>query len=447
MRIDAPVKTGIEYFFTVKSLMKGEKMSQDSPHPDGAAPAALKKTPLHARHLALGAKTAPFAGWDMPLWYAAGAVREHLAVVTAAGLFDTSHMDVILVSGSGAQALIDSAFTRDVSQPRPERAVYGLFLDAKGCCLDDAIFYPLPEGRIGLVVNAGMGQAIIRHLASLPGAKGVEPREPSPRLAKLDLQGPASVGIMRELLADPAAVLAGLPYFAFKGDFDLARSGVRLKDGTPLLLSRTGYTGEIGFEIFLPSDKVGEVWDTLLRMGGGLGVLPCGLAARDSLRAGAVLPLSHQDIGPWPFVNNPWSFALPTTPDGKGFAKKFVGDDAVLAAAATAKHTLPFVGMDQRRVETADGEVLLDGAPVGRILTIVTDMAIGRVEGKVVSVASPGKPEGWTPRGLACGFVMIDRPLPVGAKVTLRDKRRSIDVEIASDIRPDRTARRKLVNA
>lgn len=417
-------------------------MSQAAAQPDGASSSAPRKTPLHSRHLALGAKTAPFAGWDMPLWYAAGAVREHLAVVTAAGLFDTSHMDVIILSGEGAMAFLDGAFSRDLSSARPERAGYGVFLDKRGCCIDDAIVYPLSGGRLGLVVNAGMGQVVIRHLRSLPGAGAIDMREPSPRLGKLDLQGPASAAIIKELLAEPEAVLAGLPYFAFKGDFDLARSTVRLADGTPLLLSRTGYTGEVGFEVFLPADRVGEVWDRVLKAGEGRGVLPCGLAARDSLRAGAVLPLSHQDIGPWPFINNPWTFALPLDPSGLGFTKIFVG--AAALDPDSADHTLPFVGMDQRRVETDGAEVLLRGAAIGKILTIVSDMAIGRVDGRVTSIASPAKPEGWTPRGLCCGFVKVDRRLAPGTLVRLRDKRREIEVEIASDIRPDRSARRKL---
>ena len=102
-----------------------------------------------------------------------------------------------------------------------------------------------------------------------------------------------------------------LPYFSFKGDIELADSDIFLADGTPIFLSRTGYTGEQGFEIFVPYDKIVDIWNRILEAGKDEGVIPCGLAARDSVRAGAVLPLSQQDIGPWAFVNNPWPFTLP----------------------------------------------------------------------------------------------------------------------------------------
>lgn len=399
-------------------------------------------TPLHPRHLGLAATMAPFAGWDMPLWYKAGAVKEHLAVVQAAGLFDTSHMDVLLIEGGSGRDFLNAAFTRDLTDLRPERCAYGAFLDKNGNCLDDAIVYPLGEDRHAVVLNASMGQVILQHLAGLPGADRVRIALPAERPAKLDVQGPTATRIVAGLLRDAAAAFEGLPYFSFKGDFDFARSRVRLADGTPILLSRTGYTGESGFEIFLPAEAAGEVWDAILRTGGDFGTLPCGLAARDSLRTGAVLPLSHQDIGPWPFVNHPWSFALPFAEDGS-FSKDFVGASAL--DPATAQHTLPFAGFDQRRVDSHEAAVLLDGKAIGTVTTIVSDMAIGRVDGRILGVASPDRPEGWTPRGLACGFVRVDRRLEPGAEIVLKDKRREIKAAVVQDIRPDRTARKKLV--
>ncbi|MDR1744136.1 MAG: aminomethyltransferase family protein [Planctomycetota bacterium] len=402
---------------------------------------ALKTTPLHARHLALNATMAPFGGWDMPLWYGAGAIREHLAVVRAAGLFDTSHMDVIFVSGETARAFLDYAFTRDLADARPGRCAYGAFLDARGFCLDDAIVYPLEERRFAVVLNASMADPIRKHLASLPDAGAVDITEPRSRLAKFDVQGPGAAALTAGVLSNPSGLFAHFPYFTFKGDFDLSRSDVSLWDGTPVLLSRTGYTGEQGFEMFLPGDRAVAVWDRLMDAGADKGLLPCGLAARDSLRAGAVLPLSHQDIGAWPYVNHPWPFALPTGPDG-AFTKKFHGADAL--DPATAPHTLAFVGFDPRRVEGHGSPVLLDGMEIGAVTTIVSDMAMGRVDGKAVSLSSPDKPEGWTPRGLCCGFVRVDRDLPPGTELTLKDARRTIRVEVAADVRPGRTARKKL---
>lgn len=406
--------------------------------PSESAP--LLATPLHSRHKALGATMAPFGGWDMPLWYKAGAIKEHLAVIQAAGVFDTSHMDVLVVAGSTGRRFLEYAFTRDLADAKIGRCAYGAFLDANGNCLDDAIIYPLDGERHGIVLNASMGGSIKEHLLSLPGAGEVAIDMPAPRLAKLDVQGPASVALVSRLLADAEEVLAKFPYFTFKGDFDLSRSGVRLVDGTPILLSRTGYTGELGFEMFLPSESAGKVWDELFRLGDDDGLLPCGLAARDSLRTGAVLPLSHQDIGPRPFINHPWPFALALAADGS-FTKDFVGRSALVPE--TSPHTLPFVGFDPRRMDGHEAEVVLDGEVIGGVTTIVSDMAVGRVDGRVVSLGSPDRPEGWTPRGLACGFVVVDRHLKSGTALALRDRRREIPVEIASDIRPDRGARKK----
>ena len=175
------------------------------------------------------------------------------------------------------------------------------------------------------------------------------------------------------------------------------------------------------------------------------GLLPCGLAARDSLRAGAVLPLSHQDIGHWPFVNHPWPFALPYI-EGGGFSKSFIGSEALLKADG-APHTLAFVGRDLRKVSTGDeasGVYDTQGKRIGRILTCATDMGIGWAAGEIVSIASPDKPADFKPRGLCCGFVQVDRPIDVGETVELRDNRRKIKVTITTDIRPDRTARKPM---
>ena len=151
--------------------------------------------------------------------------------------------------------------------------------------------------------------------------KSVTIRDLAGTYGKLDLQGPATVRVMTKLLKDPEAVFDKLPYFSFKGDIELANSDIFLADGTPIFLSRTGYTGEQGFEIFVPYDKIVDIWNRILEAGKDEGVIPCGLAARDSVRAGAVLPLSQQDIGPWAFVNNPWPCLLYTSAGshGQGF--------------------------------------------------------------------------------------------------------------------------------
>lgn len=411
----------------------------------------LHQTALHAEHERLGATLVDFGGWDMPLWYPTGAVKEHLAVIEHAGLFDIGHMAGIMVSGSDALTALQQAFTKNIGSLAVGRAGYGAFLDEQGGVLDDALVYVLPEGRYLVVLNVGHGEQIATVLRELAAARGwdVTVRDLAGTYAKLDLQGPASVRVMKKVLADPETVFAKMPYFSFKGDIELGRSDVHLKDGSPIFLSRTGYTGEQGFEIFVPYDRVTAIWNSLLEAGRDEGVIPCGLAARDSVRTGAVLPLSGQDIGPWPFINNPWPFTLPRDENGN-WTKDFTGRAALERAVAekTAPYTCVYCGFDPRKVTSPDHHVhpraLLDGQDIGDVLTCVADVSIGRVNGTVYSVASPDKPEGFAPKGLVCGYVRVDRPLEPGTKLTLADARRRIEVEIVQDIRPARTARKAL---
>ena len=410
----------------------------------------LHQTALHATHQALGANLVDFGGWDMPLWYPTGAVKEHLAVIQAAGLFDIGHMAGILLSGPAALEALQWAFTKDLSLSGP-RAAYGAFLDVDGGVVDDAIIYPLSEGRYFVVLNVGKGERIASQLREWSAAEGksLVVRDLAGTYAKLDLQGPATVRVMRKLLNDPDAVFDGLPYFSFKGDIELDRSDVRLADGTPIFLSRTGYTGEQGFEIFVPYDRAVSVWNAILEAGKEEGVIPCGLAARDSIRAGAMLPLSQQDIGPWPFVNNPWQFTLPRNEQGE-WTKDFLGRPALEAVLASgkARYTYAYCGFDPRKVTSADHhvhpQVLLEGEVIGDVLTCVADVSIGRVDGRIFSIASPDKPENFAPKGLVCGFVRVDRELTPGTRLVLADQRRKLNVEVVTDIRPARTARRKL---
>lgn len=192
-----------------------------------------------------------------------------------------------------------------------------------------------------------------------------------------------------------------------------------------------------------------DIWNRILEVGKDEGVIPCGLAARDSVRAGAVLPLSQQDIGPWAFVNNPWPFTLPKDENGN-WTKNFFGRSALEEAIASGNvtYTYAYCGFDPRKVTSPDHDthpqVLLDGEVIGDVLTCVADVSIGRVDGVITSVASPEKPEGFAPKGLVCGFVRVNRPLENGTKLTLADPRRKIQVETVTDIRPARTARKKL---
>lgn len=406
----------------------------------------LKHTLLLDWHQEHGAHMAAFGGYRMPLWYKSGPIQEHRAVVTGAGLFDTSHMAELLIEGPDAFRLLQRALTKDLNRCIGKgkaldigRATYGFLLQEKGHVLDDAIVMMEEEERYLLVVNAGMGAPVSAHLTALGDDLMVAVSDLTDRLCKLDLQGPASATILKNVLAETSELDAPFPYFSFTGHYDHTEHGVRSKSGFPVMVSRTGYTGEFGFELFVRPTYFVALWEQILQAGEPEGLIACGLGARDSLRAGAMLPLSHQDIGDWPCKNHPWEFALPR--DGKGFSKKFVGSEALLAGQDT-DHTYAFIGTNGRKVEAGpDSDVLLHGKEIGTVLTCATDMAIDRVDGTVFSLASAGAPEGFAPKGLCCGFVKVDRELPPGQFLVLRDKRREIEVTLASDVRPDRTAR------
>jgi len=411
-----------------------------------------KKTLLHGWHVSHGANMADFGGYEMPLWYST-ARKEHLSVLTSAGIFDTSHMASVLISGPDAFDLLQLCFTNDLSgcigKSRkalfPGRCVYGAYLNEKGEVIDDTVIYMLEENSYMAVVNAGMGGAIAEHFAANKGDKDVQITDLTDNLGKMDIQGPLAAKVMKKVLADPDNVFDKMPYFSFKGYFDNASplaDTVRLTNGTPIMLSRTGYTGEFGFEIFVAPEDLVKTWEMVLATGEASGVVTCGLAARDHLRAGSVLPLSHQDIGPWPFINTPWPFALPYTEDGSGFTKAFIGRDALLNVK-NPEYTYAFAGNDLRKV-SLPAAVVSDGEEIGTVLTCTTDMAIGRHEGRIYSISSSEKPKALKIKGLSCGFVKVNKQLAPGDVIELKDSRRKLKVRIENDIRPNRTARKPL---
>lgn len=417
----------------------------------------IKTTPLHHWHLAQGANMAAFGGYEMPLWYPSGAKAEHLTVLTGAGLFDTSHMAVLTLHGPAARPLLQHCFSKDLERcigPKKTpltagRCVYGVFLDTAGGVIDDAIVYQCNAQDYMLVVNASMGAPIAAHLQQHnQDAPEAVVFDLSDRVGKMDIQGPAAARILGRILKNPDLIFDRMIYFSFKGSFDphfLPAEQVELLDATPVMISRTGYTGEFGFELFVAPVHLEKLWNLLLTAGQPEGILACGLASRDSLRAGAGLPLSHQDIGPWTFARNPWLFVLPRDETASAFTKDFVGASA-LQASTTNPCTLPFAGFDPRKITISDQSLVTDlsGNPLGTILTCTTDMAIDRVGADIVSLATPaeaGRPEPFTPRGLCCGFVRVHAPLAVGTEVLLTDGKRKLTVEIRAEIRPDRTAR------
>ena len=408
-----------------------------------------KKTVLHDFHCQEGANMALFGNYDMPLWYASGTKTEHLTVIKSAGIFDTSHMAVVTVKGAGARALLQHCLTKDMDScigknktPLTEgRCVYGLFLDDDGLVIDDAIIYNLSTDSYMVVVNAGMGGSIAKHLENQSQGQTIRIEDLTDKVGKMDIQGPDSARVLSKIVKNPGQLFEKMMYFSFKGGFDSCEgtTTVQLSDGTDVLVSRTGYTGEFGFELFCEVKHLVSLWNQILEAGKDFSVIPCGLAARDSLRAGAVLPLSHQDIGHWPFAHTPWSFAIADKDENGEFTKDFHGAKALLASD-WQKHTLAFAGFDPRKIGAEDANYVtdLEGKKIGKILTCTTDMAIGRVDGEIKSIA--GNKE-LKLKGLCCGFVLLDREVQQGEVILLTDGKRKIKVEIRTDIRPQRTAR------
>jgi aminomethyltransferase len=328
--------------------------------------------------------------------------------------------------------------------------VYGAFLNEKGHCLDDAIVDKLSDTQFMVCVNAGMGGEVARHLSNWKKDRNVTITDLTDKVAKMDIQGIDSVRILSKLIQSPDTVFGKMPYFSFKGHFDPNHpdaGAVKLKNGTPMMLSRSGYTGEFGFEIFIAPNAIVDLWKQVLAAGESFGIAACGLGARDSLRAGAGLPLSHQDIGHFKFMNHPWDFALPYNSDKSGFTKDFLGA-AALVPEKNDVYVFPFVGDSLRKVAAGENTGVFDEneQQIGHVLTCATDMGITWHEGKIVSINTPDLPDNIKIKGIACGFVMVSKHLEPGTKLMLKEGKRAISVTIVTDIRPDRTARKKITH-
>jgi len=244
----------------------------------------LKDTPLAAEHAALGAKMVPFAGYEMPVQYPTGIRREHQAVRETAGLFDVSHMGEFLITGADAEAFVSRVTTNDPAALRPGQAQYSAFCRTDGGIVDDLLVYRLAEDRFRLVVNAANIGKDWAHIQ--PEAAGLEVRleNESDGIGLVALQGPVSERILQRLATpDPRGI----------GYYDFVQGEV---EGCPALISRTGYTGEDGFELYVEAGRTDEVWRALMDAGAPDGLLPAGLGARDTLRLEMGYALYGNDI-------------------------------------------------------------------------------------------------------------------------------------------------------
>lgn len=242
---------------------------------------SLLETPLAGWHRAHGAKMAEFAGWDMPIQYPDGILAEHLHTREKAGLFDICHMGEFLVEGSGAQEALAKAVTMNIATLKQGRCRYGFLLNERGGICDDLIVYRLGDNSFMLVVNAACRQSDLEAIKDRVGP-GIHVQDISDTTAKIDLQGPLSFAVLEAILPGP---WRRLPYFGFTREERF--------EGTPLLVSRTGYTGELGVEIYCDWNKAQTLWESILKDERAKAV---GLGARDTLRLEVGLPLNGQDL-------------------------------------------------------------------------------------------------------------------------------------------------------
>lgn len=347
--------------------------------------APLKHTTLLETHKALGAKIVPFGGYEMPVWYTSVS-EEHNAVRETAGLFDATHMGVFEVSGPHALAFLDTVTTNDVSTLAVGQSHYTYFLLPDGSVVDDLMVYRRGPQQYMLVVNAANNDkdwawlnavnegrvcidaqrpyARIQHPATLRDLR--DPAQGDARRVDMPLQGPRATDILLALCDDPdlAQRIKGLPWAGLTegklGDFDV-------------IISRTGYTGErVAYEVFVHPDAAPALWDKLLAAGEPLGLKPCGLAARDSTRTEAGLPLYGHELAGSHNLN----------PADAGFASYaklwkpfFVGRSAFLAHEAARDQVIVRFRMDEKAVRRPEtGDPVLDKR--GKVIGTVTSCAI-----------------------------------------------------------------------
>lgn len=305
----------------------------------------LSTSPLHDRHVALGAKLADFGGWEMPIEYPGGGVlKEHAAVRQAVGVFDVSHLGKGVVRGPGAVEFVNARLTNDLRRIGPGQAQYTLCCNDQGGVVDDLIAYVRSEDEVFLIPNAANTSAVVGLLAA-DAPEGITVEDLHTRYAVIAVQGPRSAELLASL---------GLPTEHGYMSFTQAEG---------MTVCRTGYTGELGFELLPAWDDAGAVWDSLMKNGDALGVLPCGLGSRDTLRTEMGYPLHGQDLSPeiTPVqAKSGWAV---------GWDKPaFWGREAlVIEKAAGARRSLWGLESQDRGIPRSHMAVLKDGREIGEV--------------------------------------------------------------------------------
>lgn len=338
----------------------------------------LRTTALHSVHEALDARLIDFAGWAMPVWYGS-ATDEHIVVRTSAGLFDLGHMGELMVTGPQAAAALDHAVILHASAMPIGRARYTMILNDEGGIIDDLITYRLAEDRFMVVANASNAGVVFDELVDRSADFDATVTDETESWALIAIQGPVAAGVLQQLVSED---LDEIRYYRIDEMQVL---------GVDAMVARTGYTGEDGFEVFVPQASAAELWNQLIAVGDGT-VHPTGLAARDTLRLEAGMPLYGNEL------------SLDTTPFDVGAGRLIKADNpdhvgsAALAAIADGSHRhLAGLVVDGRRPARSGYDVVVDDTVIGTLTS--------------------GAPSPTLDQNIA--IALVDRELAIGDVVTV----------------------------
>ena len=319
----------------------------------------------------------------MPLWYKSGQIAEHKAARENCALFDICHMGEFLIKGKDSFAFWQKVLTNNVANISDGQAQYNFILNENGGVIDDCIVYRFNEESWMLVVNAGTQDGDFEWLKknALPN---MTLENISNKTGKIDLQGPKAPHVIANISGRDK--IENMKFFRFIEKFDIR--------GIEVLLSRTGYTGEIGFEIYCDIDKTADLWDILLKEGKEQGIAPAGLGARDTLRLAAGLPLSGSIINPdIPAVGTPWEFAI-------SYDHEFIGKDSLENKKGC--YYIYAVEIDGKRKPGNHSKVVCEGK------------AIGELTSEILSVSLGMKP---------AGFVRVSKAFDPGSEIEIVNER------------------------
>ena len=359
--------------------------------------AQLKQSPLHDRHVALGARFAEFGGWSMPLQYTS-IVAEHKAVRAAVGLFDVSHLGKARVSGPGAKDFVNACFTNDLNRVGPGQAQYTLCCTTDGHVVDDIMQYLVSDEEVFLVPNASNNK-VVCDLLSKHSPEQIEVVNHHDDYAILAVQGPLSDEVLRA---------TGAP-----ADFDYMHFVDGEVAGVGVTVCRTGYTGERGYEVFCRPDVAGQVWDALVAAGEPYGLLPAGLGARDTLRTEMGYPLHGHEL----------SREISAVEAGASWAIGWEKDE--------------FWGSEALRAERATGSKrrLRGFRAVGRGIPR-PGMAVLDAEGTEIGVVTSGTFSPTLSTGIALGFTLPEFKPGDDVMIQIRDRVEPFRIEKLPLVQP-----------